>query len=170
MAIERNPATPIDGTIEQEPEELEILIEDPESVAIETDDGGMIIDFQPGSESIGESEFDSNLAEYLDEDELDKLGNELIGEYTGDKDSRTEWEETYIKGLDQLGLKIEERTTPWAGACGVFHPMLSEAVIRFQSQSISEMFPAQGPVRTKIVGKVTLDKEKQAQRVEDYLN
>jgi len=170
LAIERNPATPIDGTIEQEPEELEILIEDPESVAIETDDGGMIIDFQPGSESIGESEFDSNLAEYLDEDELDKLGNELIGEYTGDKDSRTEWEETYIKGLDQLGLKIEERTTPWAGACGVFHPMLSEAVIRFQSQSISEMFPAQGPVRTKIVGKVTLDKEKQAQRVEDYLN
>ena len=171
MAIERNPATPIDGTIEQEPEEeLEILIEDPESVAIETDDGGMIIDFQPGSESIGESEFDSNLAEYLDEDELDKLGNELIGEYTGDKDSRTEWEETYIKGLDQLGLKIEERTTPWAGACGVFHPMLSEAVIRFQSQSISEMFPAQGPVRTKIVGKVTLDKEKQAERVEDYLN
>ena len=91
MAIERNPATPIDGTIEQEPEELEILIEDTESVAIETDDGGMIIDFQPGSESIGESEFDSNLAEYLDEDELDKLGNELIGEYTGDKDSRTEW-------------------------------------------------------------------------------
>jgi hypothetical protein len=171
LAIERNPATPIDGTIEQEPEEeLEILIEDPESVAIETDDGGMIIDFQPGSESIGESEFDSNLAEYLDEDELDKLGNELIGEYTGDKDSRTEWEETYIKGLDQLGLKIEERTTPWAGACGVFHPMLSEAVIRFQSQSISEMFPAQGPVRTKIVGKVTLDKEKQAERVEDYLN
>jgi len=170
LAIERKPATPIEGTIEQEPEELEILIENPESVAIDTEDGGMIIDFDPSSGKRGESEFNSNLTEYIDEDELDKLGNKLIGEYTADKDSRTEWEETYIKGLDQLGLKIEERTTPWAGACGVFHPMLSEAVIRFQSQSISEMFPAQGPVRTKIVGKVTEDKEKQAERVEDYLN
>ena len=171
MAIERKPATPIEGIIEQEPEEeLEILIENPESVAIDTEDGGMIIDFDPSSGKRGESEFNSNLTEYIDEDELDKLGSKLIGEYTADKDSRTEWEETYIKGLDQLGLKIEERTTPWAGACGVFHPMLSEAVIRFQSQSISEMFPAQGPVRTKIVGKVTEDKEKQAERVEDYLN
>ena len=171
MAIERKPATPIEGTIEQEPEsDLEIVIDDPESVAIETDDGGMIIDFAPSSGKRGESEFNSNLTEYIDEDELDKLGSKLIGEYTADKDSRTEWEETYIKGLDQLGLKIEERTTPWAGACGVFHPMLSEAVIRFQSQSISEMFPAQGPVRTKIVGKVTDEKEKQSKRVEDYLN
>jgi len=171
LAIERKPATPIEGTIEQEPEsDLEIVIDDPESVAIETDDGGMIIDFAPSSGKRGESEFNSNLTEYIDEDELDKLGSKLIGEYTADKDSRTEWEETYIKGLDQLGLKIEERTTPWAGACGVFHPMLSEAVIRFQSQSISEMFPAQGPVRTKIVGKVTDEKEKQSKRVEDYLN
>ena len=171
MAIERKPATPIEGTIEQEPEsDLEIVIENPESVAIETDDGGMIIDFSPSSGKRGESEFNSNLTEYIDEDELDKLGSKLIGEYTADKDSRAEWEETYIKGLDQLGLKIEERTTPWAGACGVFHPMLSEAVIRFQSQSISEMFPAQGPVRTKIVGKVTDEKEKQSKRVEDYLN
>ena len=170
MAIERKPATPIEGTIEQDPEELEILIENPDSVAIETDDGGMIIDFAPDAPKRGESEFNSNLTEFIDEDELDKLGNKLISEYTSDRDSRQEWEETYMKGLDQLGLKIEERTTPWAGACGVFHPMLSEAVIRFQSQSISEMFPAQGPVRTKIVGKLTEDKEKQAQRVEDYLN
>ena len=170
LAIERKPATPIEGTIEQEPEELEILIENPDSVAIETDDGGMIIDFDPSAPKRGDSEFNSNLTDYVDEGELDKLGNKLISEYMGDKDSRQEWEETYMKGLDQLGLKIEERTTPWAGACGVFHPMLSEAVIRFQSQSISEMFPAQGPVRTKIVGKLTEDKEKQAQRVEDYLN
>ena len=171
MAIERSPATPIEGTIEQEPEELEILIENPESVAIETEDGGMIIDFDSRSrKSTGEAEFNSNLTEHIDGDELDKLGSKLISDYMGDKDSRKDWEETYIKGLDQLGLKIEERTAPWAGACGVFHPMLSEAVIRFQSQSISEMFPAQGPVRTKIVGKVTEEKEKQAQRVEDYLN
>ena len=170
MAIERKPATPIEGTVEQEPEEIDIVIESPESVAIETEDGGMIIDFQSASPKEGESEVNSNLTDYVDEDELDRLGSKLISDYIGDKDSRKDWEETYIKGLDQLGLKIEERTTPWAGACGVFHPMLSEAVIRFQSQSISEMFPAQGPVRTKIVGKLTDEKEKQAQRVEDYLN
>jgi len=171
MAIERKPATPIDGTIEQEPEEeLTIAIENPESVSIDTDDGGMIIDFDPNAKEVGDEDFDSNLAEFMEDQKLSELGNELISAYNGDKESRSEWEETYTKGLDQLGLKIEERTQPWSGACGVFHPMLSEAVIRFQSQSITEMFPAQGPVRTKIVGKITDDKEKQAQRVEDYLN
>ena len=171
MAIERRQATPVDGTIEQDTEEeVTVAIENPESVAIETDDGGMIIDFDPNAKNLGDEDFDSNLAEFMDDDDLNSLGNELIGAYNGDKDSRSDWEETYTKGLDQLGLKIEERTTPWAGACGVFHPMLSEAVIRFQSQSITEMFPAQGPVRTKIVGKITSAKEKQSQRVEDYLN
>ena len=172
MAIERQPATPIEGTIEQDPQEqgLSIAIENPESVAIETEDGGMIIDFDPNAKDIGDVEFDSNLAEHIEDDVLQELGSKLVGDYTGDKDSRSDWEETYTKGLDQLGLKIEERTTPWAGACGVFHPMLSEAVIRFQSQSITEMFPAAGPVRTKIVGKITEEKEKQSQRVEDYLN
>jgi len=171
MAIERRQATPVDGTVEQDAEEeITVAIENPDSVAIETDDGGMIIDFDPNSKDVGESEFDSNLAEFMDDDDLNELGNELISAYNGDKESRSDWEETYTKGLDQLGLKIEERTTPWAGACGVFHPMLSEAVIRFQSQSITEMFPAQGPVRTKIVGKITSAKEKQSQRVEDYLN
>ena len=172
MAIERQPATPIEGTIEQDPQEqgLSIAIENPDSVAIETEDGGMIIDFDPNAKEIGDVEFDSNLAEHIEDDVLQELGSKLVGDYTGDKDSRSDWEETYTKGLDQLGLKIEERTTPWAGACGVFHPMLSEAVIRFQSQSITEMFPAAGPVRTKIVGKITEEKEKQSQRVEDYLN
>ena len=171
MAIERQPATPIDGLIEQESdEELTIEIENPESVAIDTDDGGMIIDFDPNATEVGDEDFDSNLAEFMDDKVLQQLGGELISSYSGDRESRSDWEETYTKGLDQLGLKIEERTQPWAGACGVFHPMLSEAVIRFQSQSITEMFPAQGPVRTKIVGKVTEEKEKQSQRVEDYLN
>jgi len=170
LAIERQPATPIEGTVEQDPEELEIFIENPDSVAIETDDGGMIIDFKPDAPETDEAEFNSNLTDFIDDNELISLGNKLISDYMGDRDSRKEWEETYMKGLDQLGLKIEERTTPWSGACGVFHPMLSEAVIRFQSQSISEMFPAQGPVRTKIVGKITEEKEKQSQRVEDYLN
>ncbi len=172
MAIERQPATPVDGLIEQDPEEadISIAIENPESVAIETDDGGMIIDFDPNATPVGDEGFDSNLADFMDDDVLMELGNELVSAYNGDKESRADWEETYTKGLDQLGLKIEERTQPWAGACGVFHPMLSEAVIRFQSQSITEMFPAQGPVRTKIVGKITDEKTKQAQRVQDYLN
>ena len=171
MAIERKPATPIDGTVEQESdEEVVIEIENPESVAIDTDDGGMIIDFDPNATEVGDEEFDSNLAEFVDDQVLQELGSDLVSAFNGDRDSRSDWEETYTKGLDQLGLKIEERTQPWAGACGVFHPMLSEAVIRFQSQSITEMFPAQGPVRTKIVGKVTEEKEKQSQRVEDYLN
>ncbi len=171
MAIERQPATPIEGLIEQDPEsDITIEIEDPESVAIETEDGGMIIDFDPNAKDVGNEDFDSNLAEFMDDDVLNEIGNELVSAYNGDKESRADWEETYTKGLDQLGLKIEERTQPWAGACGVFHPMLSEAVIRFQSQSITEMFPAQGPVRTKIVGKITDDKTKQAQRVQDYLN
>ena len=172
MAIERdNPATPIAGTDEMpEQEELSISIDNPDSVAIATDDGGMIIDFEPDKQNIMAEDFDSNLADYMDESTLNELGGDLISQYQADKDSRSEWEESYVKGLDQLGLKIEERTTPWAGACGVFHPMLSEAVIRFQSQSIAEMFPAQGPVRTKIVGKLTEDKTKQAGRVQDYLN
>ena len=172
MAIERdNPATPIAGTDEMpEQEELSISIDNPDSVAISTYDGGMIIDFEPDKQNIMAEDFDSNLADYMDESTLNELGGDLISQYQADKDSRSEWEESYVKGLDQLGLKIEERTTPWAGACGVFHPMLSEAVIRFQSQSIAEMFPAQGPVRTKIVGKLTEDKTKQAGRVQDYLN
>ena len=169
MAIDK-PATPIDGLIEQEPEEeLQIAIENPDSVAIATEDGGMVIDFDPQEEK-PESEFGSNLVEFIDDKELEHIGSDLISAFNMDRDSRKEWEETYTKGLDQLGLKIEERTQPWNGACGVFHPMLSEAVIRFQSQAIAEIFPAAGPVKTKIVGKITDDKEKQAQRVEDYMN
>jgi len=169
LAIERTPATPVEGLIEQEPEAISIAIENPESVSIETEDGGMLIDFDP-QEDKPESEFGDNLAEIIDENDLERIGSELIGAFQNDKDSRRDWEETYTKGLDQLGLKIEERTQPWNGACGVFHPMLSEAVIKFQSQAISEIFPASGPVKTKIVGKITEEKAKQAERVQDYMN
>ena len=169
MAIERTPATPVEGLIEQEPEAISIAIENPDSVSIETEDGGMLIDFDP-QEDRPESEFGDNLAEVIDENDLERIGSELIGAFQNDKDSRRDWEETYTKGLDQLGLKIEERTQPWNGACGVFHPMLSEAVIKFQSQAISEIFPASGPVKTKIVGKITEEKTKQAERVQDYMN
>jgi hypothetical protein len=169
LAIERTPATPVEGLIEQEPEEISIAIENPDSVAIETEDGGMLIDFDPQGDRPA-SDFGDNLAEVLDDTDLERIGSELVAAFQNDKDSRKEWEDTYTKGLDQLGLKIEERTQPWNGACGVFHPMLSEAVIRFQSQAISEIFPAGGPVKTKIVGKITEDKTKQAERVQDYMN
>ena len=170
MAIDKQfvPATPIDGLVEMEPEEgLDVEVE---AVTTETEDGGMIVDFDPTASNMQADTFDSNLVDFIDEDELTSIGNELINAFNADKDSRADWEETYTKGLDQLGLKIEDRTTPWAGACGVFHPMLSEAVIKFQSQAISEIFPAAGPVRTKIVGPIDSAKEKQSQRVQDYLN
>jgi hypothetical protein len=132
LAIERQPATPIEGLIEQEPEEINIAIENPDAVSIETEDGGMIIDFDPQEEKLS-SEFGDNLVDLMDERDLERIGLELVSAFNMDKDSRKDWEDTYTKGLDQLGLKIEERTQPWAGACGVFHPMLSEAVIRFQN-------------------------------------
>jgi len=170
LAIDKQfvPATPIDGLVEMEPEEgLDVEVE---AVTTETEDGGMIVDFDPTASNMQADTFDSNLVDFIDEDELTSIGNELINAFNADRDSRADWEETYTKGLDQLGLKIEDRTTPWAGACGVFHPMLSEAVIKFQSQAISEIFPAAGPVRTKIVGPIDSAKEKQSQRVQDYLN
>ena len=149
-------------------ENVDISIVNPEAVSIETEDGGMIIDFDPSADQ--EVDFNANLSEHLDERDLDRLAGELIGAFESDKDSRGDWERTYIEGLDNLGLKIEERTEPWSGACGVYHPLLAEAVIRFQSQAISEIMPASGPVRTKIVGKMTEEKEKQSMRVESYMN
>jgi len=148
---------------------LEILVSNPDEVAITTEDGGMIIDFDPASEDLGE-EFNDNLAEHMDDSSLQSLGSEMVGYYMGDKESRKDWEDTYIKGLDQLGLKIENRTDPWDGACGVFHPLLTEAVVRFQAQAITEVFPPKGPVRTQIIGTVDAEKEEQAKRVKDYLN
>ena len=166
MAIERTtPVTPIEGELEAG---IEVDISSANGAEM-TEDGGMIIDFDP--DAIDPSgDFFANLADEMSEDALKKLGTELIGQYQGDRDSRNEWEETYIKGLDQLGLKIEDRTLPWPGACGVFHPMLTEAVVRFQSQAITEIFPASGPVNTKILGLATPEKEQQGKRVQDYMN
>ena len=148
---------------------LVIGIDNPDAVSIETEDGGMLIDFQPELEA-DEIPFDANLAEHIDEHILDAIGSELQSAYEDDKASRREWEEAYMAGLDQLGLKVEDRTTPWPGACGVHHPLLAEAVVRFQSQAISEIFPAAGPARTHIMGKITRDREEQASRVQDYMN
>ena len=173
MAIDRALSeSPISSSTfmrEPEEEELTIEIENPDAVVIETEDGGVIIDFNPDSDECAE-EFGSNLAEFMDDSALSSLASELSGAYLSDKTSRHDWEETYIKGLKQLGLKIEERTTPWEGACGVTHPILTEAVVRFQSQAIGEIFPASGPVATKIVGKITDEKARQAARIKEYMN
>ena len=138
----------------------------------ETEDGGMTIDFDPEGFSPSEEDvpFESNLAEHIEDGELDSVALDLISKFNSDKGSRSNWEQTYEEGLDYLGLEIEDRTTPWAGACGVFHPMLSEAVVRFQSQTIQEIMPAQGPVKTKIWGKFSPERDKQAKRVQQYLN
>jgi hypothetical protein len=148
---------------------LEILVTNPEEIAIGTEDGGLLIDFDPDAVDFTDN-FNDNLAEFMEDSELDELASELVSNYLSDRESRSDWEETYIKGLDQLGLKIEDRTQPWDGACGVFHPLLTEAVVRFQAQAITEVFPPKGPVRTQVVGTITSDKEQQASRVKDYLN
>ena len=164
MAVEK--ALYTNGALPVSPDEIEIEIVNPDEVNISTDDMEMSIDFD------AELPMDhgANLAEYMEDADLTTLGSELVGLYNSDKESRHDWEESYIKGLDLLGMKFEDRTTPWDGACGVFHPMLSEAVVRFQSQTIMEIFPATGPAKTAIVGALTDDKVKQAQRVQDYLN
>ena len=149
--------------------DIEIEIEDPESVEIKA--GGIEIELEPGVEGgEGIDEFTANLAEYLDEGTVSEIAGDLLEDFRNDKDSRKEWEKTYYKGLELLGLQIEERMEPWEGACGVFHPVLSEAVVRFQAESIMETFPASGPVRTQIIGKLTKDKEEAAHRVKDDMN
>ena len=142
-----------------------------DSLVTEMEDGGVLVDFDPmADEGMEEDLFESNLAEFIEDSELASLASDLVSKFDSDKDSRSDWEQTYKEGLDQLGLEIEDRTTPWAGACGVFHPMLSEAVVRFQAQTIQEIMPAQGPVKTHVWGKFDEDKAGQAKRVQEYLN
>ena len=166
MAIDRA----LMGEPLEEGEQIEVEIVNPEQVGINTPEGGMLIDFDPDMGEMMGLGHDDNLAEAMDDRDLDSLASELVGSFRSDKESRADWERSYVKGLDLLGLKHEDRTTPWDGACGVFHPLLTESVIRFQSQSIQEIFPASGPVKTKVVGVIDADKEKQAERVQDYLN
>ena len=148
-------------------EPLEIEIENPDSVTIGA--GPVEIVLEPDKEA-EESEFESNLAEVLDESYLYSLASELIGEYTEDLNSRKDWETTIQEGMDLLGLKVEERSEPWEGACGITHPMLTEAVVRYQAEMIMETVPASGPVRTKVIGKETPEKVDAAERVENDMN
>ena len=162
MAVEKalNPAPGPIG-------DVEVTVVNPEAVAVETDDETVILDFE---EEVEGPAFNENLADHLSDTDLQNVSSELMGAVETDRGSRKDWEQTYIRGLELLGLQIEERSTPWPGACGVFHPMLAEAVIRFQAQSIMETFPAKGPVKTQILGKLTEEKEKQAIRVADEMN
>ena len=146
--------------------DLEIEIEDPESVSL--DMGDVEIDLKPRKET--SEDFDANLAEYMDEGDLDSLGNDLVEDFGKDVMDRKDWIKTYVDGLKLLGLQYEDRTEPWQGACGVFHPMLTESVVRFQSEAMMETFPAMGPVKTQIVGAVDLLREEAAARVREDMN
>ena len=146
--------------------DLSIEIENPESVTL--DDGSMEITIIPGKEK--DDEFNANLAEDMDEGQLTELSGDLMGEYDADINSRKDWLTTYVDGLELLGLKVEDRTEPWPGACNVYHPLMTEALVKFQAETMMETFPAAGPVKTVIVGKQTKEKEDAAERVKDDMN
>jgi hypothetical protein len=152
------------GMMESQEPDIEIEIEDPESVKIGI--GGLEVEITPGDEA----DFDSNLAEEMDEGQLSSLASELLEDYDNDLNSRKEWLTTYVNGLKLLGLNYEERSEPWQGACGVTHPLLMESAVKFQSETIMETFPAAGPVKTVILGKETVEKNEASVRVASDMN
>jgi len=169
MAIEK-PMVPSSVDVEGT-DEVSVEIVNPEAISIGDDDGAMIIDFTGEvAEDIMGPDHDANLAEFIEEADLQSLASELIEDFISDRQSRKDWARAYVKGLDLLGMKIEERTQPWQGASGVFHPILTEATVRFQAQAMGEIFPASGPVRVKLVGKKDYEKVKQGERVEHEMN
>ena len=147
---------------------IEIMIENPDDVQIGID--GLTIDLMPDSDMEEDIPFDANLAEYMDESELGGIASELVELVEADITSRRDWVDMYVKGLEVLGMKYEERTEPWSGACGVFSTLLTEAAVRFQSETILETFPAAGPVKTEIIGAITRLKEEAAERVRTDMN
>lgn len=169
-ALNQAPLGMMMGTGMAEPEmmepDIEIEIEDPKRVAIEA--GGLEIIIEPGEEE--DDEFSANLVEEMNEGELTQLVGDLLGDYETDISSRKDWMQTYVDGLELLGMKIEDRTEPWPGACGIVHPLLSEALVKFQSETIMETFPAAGPVKTQIIGKETQEKKEAAVRVREDMN
>jgi hypothetical protein len=175
MAIEKGIYAAPEGIEDVEVEEAEVLegdlsieIVDPEMVTLS--DGSMEITLIPDANETDLMAFDANLVDALDEGLLNELSGELIGMVDADVDSRKDWADTYVKGLDILGFKYEERTTPWQGACGVNSTVLAEAAIRFQAETMSETFPAQGPVKVKVLGKETKEKLEAAERVKADMN
>ena len=170
MAIEKGLYALPEGMEEMSEAEqgLEIEIVDPEMVTL--DDGSMEITLIPDAGMGDMTDFDANLAEFLEDDQLSIIANDLLESVEADTDARKEWAETYVKGLQVLGFNIEERSEPWEGACGVYSNVLAEAAIRFQAESMSETFPAAGPVRTKVIGEETKDKMDAADRVRADMN
>ena len=155
---------PMMGLAELDTEPIEIEIENPESVSISGP--GFEIEIEPGEPD----DFDANLAEEMDEGQLQSLASELVSDFDTDISSRKDWIQTYVDGLELLGMKIEERMEPWPGACGVQHPLLAEAVVKFQAETMMETFPASGPVKTRIIGKETPQKKQAAENVQDDMN
>ena len=160
------PPLSIDDIQQDDSPAVEIMIDNPDDVEIGID--GMTIDLMLEEETA--EDFGANLAEYMDEGELGKLANDLISEYESDVASRKDWADMYVRGLEVLGMKYEERTEPWEGACGVYSTVLTEAAIKFQSETIIETFPAQGPVKTQIIGAIDKLKEDAAERVREDMN
>jgi hypothetical protein len=169
MAIDKalNPAPMgLDPELLNQEPAIEIEIEDPEKVTIGM--GDMEIEIEPGEEY--DDDFNANLAEEMDDGQLSELAGDLTGYYEEDISSRKDWMQTYVDGIELLGMKVEDRTEPWPGACGVYHPLLSESLVKFQAETMMETFPAQGPVRTQIIGKETPEKKEAATRVQDDMN
>ncbi len=152
--------------IAEEESELEIEIVDPEEVTIKTEDMELTID----PDAMADEEFSKNLAEELDGQYMASIASDLLEDFTNDLNSRKDWLETYVDGLELLGLKLEERTEPWEGACAVYHPLLSEALVKFQAETMMETFPAAGPVKTSIIGKETDECLEAAARVQENMN
>ena len=150
----------------EEEQAIEIEIEDPESVTIGIGDTEIVID----PDAMAEDEFNANLAEELSDKYMAELSSDLLEDFTNDLNSRKDWLETYVDGLELLGLKIEERSEPWEGACAVYHPLLSEALVKFQAETMMETFPAAGPVKTSIIGKETPECMEAAARVQENMN
>ena len=172
MAIEK-PMTPFEfGPQDELDVEVDIATDDEPTIEINADTGEVTVAFSDDEDSDPEDDtaHDANLAESIDEGELESVASDLIESFLADRESRKDWAAAYITGLDLLGMKIEDRSQPWAGASGVYHPMLTEAVVRFQAQAMSELMPASGPVRTKILGKLTPEKAQQADRVQNEMN
>tara|TARA_R110002126_G_scaffold187564_1_gene336225 strand:- start:2099 stop:4555 length:2457 start_codon:yes stop_codon:yes gene_type:complete len=158
---------------DNEPEiDIEVMDEGEEPEVVVDEDGSVTVDFG-GPEELEEDpegEHSENLVEYIDQSDLEMIASDLIESFSTDRESRKDWAMSYIKGLDLLGMRTEDRSQPWQGASGVFHPMLTEAVVRFQAQAMGELMPSAGPARSKIIGKVTPEKFEQSQRVENELN
>ena len=157
---------PLDPLMMGDEPAIEIEIENPEAVSLRTGDVEITLESEPETAE----DFGANLAEYMDDGELQTLASELVSLVDADINSRKDWTEMFVKGLEVLGMKYEERTEPWNGACGVYSPLLTEAAIRFQSEMITETFPAQGPVKTQIIGAIDRLKEEAAERVRDDMN